>query len=358
VTRSSTRTKSWALLPSAALRARVARCCGAIALVAGTAAGVPAASLGEDRGRALDELGQADADLADRQRSAALELYALETLLHGARAEVAAVEQQAAVTGRELRSARARLAAARSTLTSAQRFLATRLREIYEQGRADPLAVLLGAESLQDALDGLDGLRLAAEQDRQIVTRTIAAKRALSRLARGLERKQSELLELREQARARAEALSRTIEQRRGYLARLSTQRGLNRQRISALEAQARAARERTQSVAAPAPVVRTATPAAPAAAPFEARRTLTVVALGYALKGTTATGLPVGWGVVAVDPSVIPLGTRLTIPGYGEGVAADTGSAVRGATIDLWFPSRAQALAWGTRTVTITIHS
>ena len=72
--------------------------------------------------------------------------------------------------------------------------------------------------------------------------------------------------------------------------------------------------------------------------------RTLTVVATGYDLSGTTSTGLPVGWGVAAVDPSVIPLGTHLTIPGYGEAIAADTGSAVRGSTIDLWFPTLAQA--------------
>jgi 3D (Asp-Asp-Asp) domain-containing protein len=74
-------------------------------------------------------------------------------------------------------------------------------------------------------------------------------------------------------------------------------------------------------------------------------------------LPGTTASGLPVGWGIVAVDPSVIPMGTKMTIPGYGEGVAADTGSAVRGLIIDLWFPTTAQALEWGRRTVTITIH-
>ena len=80
------------------------------------------------------------------------------------------------------------------------------------------------------------------------------------------------------------------------------------------------------------------------------------MTASGYALRGTTATGVPVGWGVVAVDPSVIPLGTRLTIPGYGSGVASDTGGAVHGATIDLWFPTEAQALAWGRRTVTITL--
>ena len=85
--------------------------------------------------------------------------------------------------------------------------------------------------------------------------------------------------------------------------------------------------------------------------------RTLVVSATGYSLPGHTATGLPVGSGIVAVDPTVIPLGTRMTIPGYGEGVAADVGSGVRGATIDLWFPTVAQAYAWGRRTVTITLH-
>ena len=85
--------------------------------------------------------------------------------------------------------------------------------------------------------------------------------------------------------------------------------------------------------------------------------RTFVVEATGYSLSGRTATGLPVGWGVIAVDPAVIPLGSRLTVPGYGEAVAADTGGAVRGAMIDLWFPTTAQALAWGRRTVTVTIH-
>jgi 3D (Asp-Asp-Asp) domain-containing protein len=46
-----------------------------------------------------------------------------------------------------------------------------------------------------------------------------------------------------------------------------------------------------------------------------------------------------------------------MTIPGYGSGVAADVGGAVQGASIDLWFPTRAQALAWGRRVVTITLH-
>jgi 3D (Asp-Asp-Asp) domain-containing protein len=70
---------------------------------------------------------------------------------------------------------------------------------------------------------------------------------------------------------------------------------------------------------------------------------------------GITATGVPVTRGVVAVDPSVIPLGTRLYIPGYGYGVAADTGGAVRGNVIDLGYPDGVVP-DWTTRWVDIYI--
>lgn len=83
----------------------------------------------------------------------------------------------------------------------------------------------------------------------------------------------------------------------------------------------------------------------------------MTVLATAYALTGTTAVGIQTQPGVIAVDPSVIPLGTKMSVPGYGEGIAADTGSAVTGATIDVWVPTVADALAWGRRTVTITFR-
>ena len=72
------------------------------------------------------------------------------------------------------------------------------------------------------------------------------------------------------------------------------------------------------------------------------------VDAVAYYLPGKTALGVPVRKGVVAVDPKLIPLGTKLHVPGYGPGLAADVGTAIKGRIIDLWFPTTAKAAKLG----------
>lgn len=73
---------------------------------------------------------------------------------------------------------------------------------------------------------------------------------------------------------------------------------------------------------------------------------------------GYTATGYHAGHGIVAVDPNVIPLGTRLYIPGYGFAIAGDTGGAIRGNRIDLGFDSLSDAIQFGRRPVKVyTLH-
>ena len=59
---------------------------------------------------------------------------------------------------------------------------------------------------------------------------------------------------------------------------------------------------------------------------------------------------------MVAVDPNVIPLGTKIWVEGYGEAEALDTGGAIKGKIIDVYFPSHQQALEWGRKRVTIKI--
>ena len=71
---------------------------------------------------------------------------------------------------------------------------------------------------------------------------------------------------------------------------------------------------------------------------------------------GITKLGLHAGHGVVAVDPNVIPLGSRLYVPGYGNAVAGDTGGAIHGNRIDLGFDNLGEALRFGRRPITVYV--
>jgi 3D (Asp-Asp-Asp) domain-containing protein len=85
--------------------------------------------------------------------------------------------------------------------------------------------------------------------------------------------------------------------------------------------------------------------------------RPMRVTATAYALRGRTARGTYVKKGTIAVDPRLIPLGTRIYVPGYGWGTALDTGGAIRGNVIDLWMPSTRECFSWGVRTVQILVE-
>ncbi|SET04438.1 3D (Asp-Asp-Asp) domain-containing protein [Salinibacillus kushneri] len=96
-----------------------------------------------------------------------------------------------------------------------------------------------------------------------------------------------------------------------------------------------------------------------------EKERTLTMKATAYTANcdgcsGVTKTGIDLlenpDKKVVAVDPNVIPLGTKLYVEGYGKAVAGDIGSAIKGNRIDLFIPSEAEANKWGVQEVEVTI--
>jgi 3D (Asp-Asp-Asp) domain-containing protein len=216
----------------------------------------------------------------------------------------------------------------------------------------------LGAESLDDAVTKLDDLQRVTDQSKRFVDDSTAARAQLVHLQEVLIADGARIESSLRSAQSTADRLAATRADRVAFIGRLRSEQRLKRERIVSIEAGARRAEAKSKALTAAAPRVVTADlPSTQTPAPVAGARTLTVVATGYSLPGHTATGLPVGWGVVAVDPSLIPLGTRLTIPGYGPAVAADVGSGVHGTLIDLWFPTLAQARVWGRRTITITLH-
>ncbi len=309
---------------------------------------LPAAS-GAESSSELRERAQAlrdeNAALAGNARAAWLSSVSLGTRLEQTRAGLVRLQARTQSIAAQRAEADQSLRLARRTLAVSQQRLADRVRILYQQGDSDSMDVLIGARSLDEAITGLEHIRRVAHLDKVVIEQ---AKSARARLIVATKRLAAREAQARRAEAATAATLAALEDARREQAARLASfraEQSSNSSAISSLVSEARA-------LAAAAPPA-----AAPPQASSQGGRTLTVTATGYALQGRTATGVSVAYGIVAVDPSVIPLGTKMTIPGYGEGVAADTGGAVVGARIDLWFPTRAEALAWGTRTVSITLH-
>jgi cystine transport system substrate-binding protein len=368
-----------------------------ILLIAGLPATGPAQSPGVTGLRARG------AELARRSQAVVVELYALGSRLEQARADLARLDSRAAALARRQASARREYRAALETVANAQLQLGGQLRLLYEQDSPDPMAVILGASSLEEAIEGLDNIKRIANATESVLDQARTARRRVQNERRQLAAQVARTNAARARVAAGAADLEHAESQRSAYLTRLREEQALNNAQIANLEAQARQAQERAQRVTAQAQQQRdqqatpssssssdaasahaapeetttfetlsTAAPGEPPPAPVESVSqsasttaaaapdppgpggSMTVAATGYCLEGTTAAGLPAGPGIVAVDPSVIPLGTRMTIPGYGEGVAADTGSGIAGARIDVWMASCQDAASF-TRTVTIT---
>jgi 3D (Asp-Asp-Asp) domain-containing protein len=289
--------------------------------------------------------------LSRQAHTALLDLYSIEAQLTGARRRLAAVEHSQARLEELTRRRRHEVALVTSSAAHAQAQLADHLRALYEQAPPDPIAVVLGAESIDDAISGLDNLERIARQSRSIVSETADTSKRLKLALSHLRRDRAALAAAHASAAAETARLESAAAERRALIARLQRQNALAGAQIAALDAQAQTAADKRITIATPV----VASPAPPRSGPPAKGSTMSVLATAYALAGRTATGLPVGHGVAAVDPGFIPLGTRFSVPGYGEAVAADVGSGVRGAMIDLWFPTEKEALDWGTKRVTIT---
>ncbi len=300
-----------------------------------------------------------NAQLAAKSRSALLDLYSLDAQLATARSRLASVQQEMRTLRDERATLSRELRVARVGERISERQLASRLRQLYDQGDVSALEVVFGATSITDAMNQLDNVHRVASLNDVVLAQVRTAQTRLVATSQQLAARTADLDSALRRATATEASLNRTRAARTTYLASLASHQNLNSEQIIRLEAQARLAQTKSERLtgSTPTAVTRTASSGAAPSAPQGSGHTLTVTITGYALPGRTATGIPVGWGVAAVDPRVIPLGSHIWVPGYGEAVAADVGGGIVGPRVDLWFPTVGQARVWGLRTVTVALH-
>jgi 3D (Asp-Asp-Asp) domain-containing protein len=316
------------------------------------------------------------AALSSAESRALLDLYAADSALANAQTRLAALQADAQTQARLVADATRGVAVGKANLTVARDALQARVVDEFRAGGVDPLALVLGAGSLGQALDAYTLEQRLSSHDASLVAAVESGLATQERERRQLADGERRLAVAVTGARVQRDQLVQVTAQKQTVVASLRAQEQSDQTRIVTIEAAAQAAQQKATQIqqqassvpsgsGSPPPTgstgsagsVSTGQSAPPPGPRQSPTGSLTVVATAYSGSGTTATGIPTAPGVCAVDPRVIPLGTRFAVPGYGECVAADTGGAITGDRIDVWVATQAQANAWGVQTVTITIQ-
>jgi len=231
----------------------------------------------------------------------------------------------------------------RQKLARKRSALSLRVRNMYVNGKTSNLELLLTSEDLDNFLERADYLQKVTAQDGRLIKGIKEQSQNLNASLVELKQRKTEVDNLASEFKKRQKRLAQTRSERE----KLLTQAGENRQ---AVQVKSGKVEEKIDQLnpPEPAPGKRTG-------------RSMTMVATGYSaqepgLDENTATGMKAQHGVVAVDPGVIPLGTRLSVEGYGNAIAGDTGSAIKGNRIDLCFDTLAEVEAYGWRTIKVEI--
>ncbi|MHB1324633.1 MAG: 3D domain-containing protein [Thermoleophilia bacterium] len=271
--------------------------------------------------------------------------------------EIADTNQRRAAIQAAIAADQARLNEYQSQLNNRQGALEKRLRGSYKSDDVGYLEMVMGAGDISDFLNRVDMINYIAEEDRQLITAVQDAKRSIEDKIANLSDMQNQLAGTAEQLGTAQANLLDAQGRQQSVVGTLQSEMQANQGQLGQLQAEAASIEARMNEMQ------RQATSASSdggrsdySPPPAGGGASYSMEATAYCLGGTTATGMPVGHGIIAVDPSVIPLGSRVHVSGYGDAIAADTGGAIVGNRIDVWLPC-GDAYAWGRRTVTVTVY-
>ena len=326
-------------------------------------------------------------------------------------------EKQIANTETEIKSTKALLEQTELEISEKESILSKRLRNIQKSNlMSNMLAYLLASESLTDIFDRFDAVSKIVYLDKELISEVKEKKETLTVTMDELSSKEASLQALKEETESSLKELESKKSEQETKIAQLNEEQAkvssvieANEQKLIAysvsiiensntiselqesistltyliptlnsstvieaannsisqgnLKVEKINAEEKAKAEAAiPSrgeSMTVTFTPGASSGS--TALSTLTMQSTAYTGGTLTATGTkpvynPGGISTIAVDPSVIPLGSKVYVSGYGIAIAADTGGAINGNIIDLYFNSEADCIAWGRRNVTVEI--
>ncbi|MCJ7652280.1 MAG: 3D domain-containing protein [Actinobacteria bacterium] len=271
------------------------------------------------------------------------EVVTLDGVMEDTGSRISELEGKSVELENSIGSTEAEIDSKQKRLSLKRKALAQRIRSMYVNGKSSNLDMLLSSSDLSDFMLRSEFLKKVTDQDDRLIDSVELESQRLEQSLAELRRRKSEIDAMARELTSRRQRLERDRSARQDLLSRAGDNR-------PAVEEKSETVKSRMDELNPPdtRPGTRTG-------------RFMTMEATGYSpeepgLDDTTSSGMKAQHGVVAVDPRVIPLGTRLYIEGYGYAIAGDTGSAIKGNRIDLCFDTLEEVEAYGWRTITVEI--
>ncbi|PZL71057.1 peptidase M23 [Enterococcus plantarum] len=356
----------------------------------------------------LDELKDKEAQAAQTGESLSQDINTALNDVNEKYAEIEKLKADISKAEETIKNSEAEIAATEQSIARRKEVVGNRMKDVQLSGEQRTWQVLLDAESVSDFFNKAYAMTILQNAEKEKIDRLSKDKEKLSELQETVKNKQNELqtnesklqdeasamdeqvVTLKEQLSNNQAALQQIASEKQTEQKRITDEKKASeaRQKQAALEEAKRKTNASSQESSSSSssssidsssssssseeqPVVTPPTPPVEVPSTGEENngesngRVLYMQSTAYSWKEAgsgfiTATGIDLRSqsNVIAVDPSVIPLGSFVEVEGYGFAVAGDTGGAINGNIIDVHFPSVEQCLNWGRRNnVKVTIQ-
>jgi len=290
----------------------------------------------------LRELGNAIAKLDSEQEKLLEEIVASETLVAARKSEIESLRSDLEMLQIQLTELARQKEEMAKDINNKKELLADRMIFTYKYGNNDVAKFIISAKNLNEIVNNMFLFKNIMSREAELIQILRFEKEEFDRISRKSEEKMFEIEVTRASMEEEKEKLEKDIAGNQVLLDQLKGEEKEVQDILSAIKSRIAAIQ--------------------PAGMTLVGEWSLTATAY-YAFgsggndingNGITATGLRARKGIVAVDPRIIPLGTKLFIPGYGEALAADTGGWIKNDRIDLCFESLEECFRFGRRKIKV----
>ena len=286
----------------------------------------------------------------DNKKELQVKVDTLNNQINGVIGKIESNKKDMNTIAKNIKNTQGKLSKAQDDSKSQNDLFKKRVKAMYTTGTNGYLQVLLSSNNLSDFISRVDSISRVMKFDNQVITKLKGNEQAIQSQQKALSAENAKLESLKVSNESTLSKLNTDIQQQKELLSQATAKE----QQLIALQ---------TAQKAPQIPEIKTSssTLSRGGSGSLSYSQALTMEATAYCGDGVTASGSatvrnPNGYSTIAVDPRVIPLGTKVYVDGYGYALACDTGGAIKGNIIDLFVNSEAEAENWGRRSVTVYI--